>query len=337
MSDAASLYTQKLSIQLKSTLTLIRRNPLLEVSLKSFLAFDIFVVYCKSEDIKRECIAALVIVMTLSTYLDSSIKPPCLTTRLKPLKFDASRGQNEDFYESLFNCINSCITLSCISDGINSLLCGVFFEPTVPCNLVGAHMLGVMKAIGSLQNDPRILASLMAQKVRRSPHYGWQRSGMIKRDAFWNLPWEVFHRLAYQLPHEQGLSNHFFKQVISQSPIDKMLYHALANTAYRISWGLTSWLPSHLRRHLVRRLRRISASMSKCIYNIITDLFYIKQAGYWRMTKNYQIKKVQSLFLSLSFACRRLLVQNVTRDFCRSKSHSVKLKNVDWFPQVRLT
>lgn len=86
---------------------------------------------------------------------------PCLTT---PLKFDAAQGQNQDCYESLFGCLSSCITLSCSFEGINSLLCSVFFEPTVPCNLVGAHILGIMKAIEPLQSDPRILAPLMAKK-----------------------------------------------------------------------------------------------------------------------------------------------------------------------------
>lgn len=85
---------------------------------------------------------------------------PCLTT---PPKLDAARGQNEDCYESLNDCLDSCITLGSSSEAIDSLLCGVFFEPTVPCNLIGAHLLGVMKAIKPLQSDPRILASLMVK------------------------------------------------------------------------------------------------------------------------------------------------------------------------------
>ena len=160
-SDAAPRYAQKLSFYLNSTLTQDLRTQLLEVSPNSSFAFDIFVDYCKSEDVTRECIAALAIVLTLPERNDSPFMLPCLET---PLRLDAAQGQNDDCYKSLFDCLSSCITLSCSFEGIDSLLCGVFFEPTVPCNLVGAHLLGIMKAIKPLQSDPRILAPLMAKK-----------------------------------------------------------------------------------------------------------------------------------------------------------------------------
>lgn len=127
------------------------RTPLLEVSPNSSFAFDIFVDYCKSEDINHECVAALAIVLTLPACIDC----PLMLPRLKPpLIFDAARDQNEGCYRGLYDSLNSCITLSCCSEGIDSLLCSVFFEPTVPCNLLGAHLLGVTEAIEPFQSNP---------------------------------------------------------------------------------------------------------------------------------------------------------------------------------------
>ena len=160
LSDAAPRYAQKLAFYTKSTLTWALRTQLLKVSPNSSSAFDILVDYCKSEGITRECIAALAIVLTLPERTDSPFTIPYLTT---PLKLDATRGQNSDCYKSLYDYLSSCITLSCSSEAIESLLCGVFFYPTVPCNLVGAHLLGIMKAIEPLQSDPGVLARRMAK------------------------------------------------------------------------------------------------------------------------------------------------------------------------------
>ena len=86
---------------------------------------------------------------------------PCLTTSLN---LGSAQSHEDDLYEKLFDRLSSCITLSCSAKGIDSLLCSIFFEPTVPCNLIGAHLSGVTKAMEPLKNDPRILAPLMAKK-----------------------------------------------------------------------------------------------------------------------------------------------------------------------------
>lgn len=39
--------------------------------------------------------------------------------------------------EGLSRCVSRCITLSCCDEGVG------FFEPRVPCKLIGAHLLGV--------------------------------------------------------------------------------------------------------------------------------------------------------------------------------------------------
>ena len=71
-----------------------------------------------------------------------------------------------DCYTALFSNLDNCITLSCSSKGIESLLCSQFFEPSVPCNLVGPHILGIRRAIEAIQSDHRFLTALM---ITRNP------------------------------------------------------------------------------------------------------------------------------------------------------------------------
>lgn len=74
------------------------------------------------------------------------------------------KGTHNYCYSALFDYIDSCITLSCSPDGIASLLCSCFFDPSVPCNLVGAYFLGVSRAIEPIQSDERIFTALIAQR-----------------------------------------------------------------------------------------------------------------------------------------------------------------------------
>lgn len=84
-----------------------------------------------------------------------------------PRKIGPSQNHQDDCYKKLFHCINSCITLSCAEERIRSLLCSLFFEPTVPCNLVGAQLSGVKSATQSINNNSRIAALLMAKRSRK--------------------------------------------------------------------------------------------------------------------------------------------------------------------------
>lgn len=140
------------------------RVQLPEVSPDSSSAFNILVDFCISEGITKECTAGtLAIVLTLPGHTISTIKLPPLVT---PLNSNSARGEKDHYYDKLLECLNSCISLSCSRNGINSLLCSVFFDPKVPCNLVGAHLLGVTKAIEPVKRNQRAFANLM---VRRCP------------------------------------------------------------------------------------------------------------------------------------------------------------------------
>ena len=65
------------------------------------------------EGLARECIAALAIVLTLPERTDSPLRLPCLTTSLN---LGSAQGHKDDRYDKLFDCLSSCITLSCSVD-----------------------------------------------------------------------------------------------------------------------------------------------------------------------------------------------------------------------------
>lgn len=48
-----------------------------------------------------------------------------------------------------FQLIDKCMFLSSTQDAMDSLLCSAFFDPYIPCNLLGAASLGIKKAIST--------------------------------------------------------------------------------------------------------------------------------------------------------------------------------------------
>jgi hypothetical protein len=65
-------------------------------------------------------------------------------------------------YDILFKLIDNGMTLSCTSAGVESLLCSAFFDPHIPCNLVGANDLGILKALGPFEEGFELLASAIS-------------------------------------------------------------------------------------------------------------------------------------------------------------------------------
>lgn len=57
--------------------------------------------------------------------------------------------RQDKILNELFQSINRCIFLSSTQDAMDSLLCSAFFDPCIPCNLVGASSLGIRKAIST--------------------------------------------------------------------------------------------------------------------------------------------------------------------------------------------
>ena len=112
------------------------------------------------EDIGSDCsAAALAMVLMLPERQRSSLS---LLSTL-PISRLCHKDEDEHDHQELFECINSGITLSCSPEAINSLLCSSFFEASIPCNLLGAHLSGASSILQPLRDDPKTLWRLMAK------------------------------------------------------------------------------------------------------------------------------------------------------------------------------
>lgn len=102
--------------------------------------------FLMARDLRNERIVAFIMVLMLTSDIvggDLQLSRP-----VKPPDFSANRNQYNGFYAKLFSSIDKFISLSCVQQGLDSLLCSIFFEPSVPCNLVGAQRIGISQALG---------------------------------------------------------------------------------------------------------------------------------------------------------------------------------------------
>ena len=123
-------------------------------------AFCRLVQICLIEGISPDCsaIAFAMVLMLPECRKSLSILP--MSSSLSPChNFDDELG-----HQILFECIDSGITLSCSPQAISSLLCSSFFEANVPCNLLGAYLLGASNVLQPLKDDPETLRRLMAER-----------------------------------------------------------------------------------------------------------------------------------------------------------------------------
>lgn len=104
---------------------------------------------------------ALVLTLRADTQ-DGTQKLPPLIPPLKEVQVSALLSKPRDL-----EFLSSCITLSCSEEALDALLCSVFFEPRVTCNLIGAHMVGIQAALTPLMGDPKRLATVMAKRCPR--------------------------------------------------------------------------------------------------------------------------------------------------------------------------
>ncbi|RAH62666.1 hypothetical protein BO85DRAFT_386175 [Aspergillus piperis CBS 112811] len=114
----------------------------------SSLAFDILVDFCISEGLEMELITGLASVLLLtSRNTPSPILAPAVAA---PTASAASppRAKHAVFYE-LYQSTDKFLTLSSTQDALDSLICSAFFDPSIPCNFMGAASLGVRKALST--------------------------------------------------------------------------------------------------------------------------------------------------------------------------------------------
>lgn len=128
-------------------------------------AFRLMEDFCFSERITKDCVAmALAVVLMFPEHRLNPIRLAPLAMPLAVPQGCLDSPFEKQYSTSLFECLGQCITLSCCEEGIASLLCSSVFEPNVPCNMVGAHLSGIGKALESVSYDSRIFARLMTAR-----------------------------------------------------------------------------------------------------------------------------------------------------------------------------
>ncbi|KAB8259396.1 hypothetical protein BDV32DRAFT_159308 [Aspergillus pseudonomiae] len=137
----------------------IKRRDWKPVISSSSLAFDILLGFCMLESLEGEFITgfASVLILTSRHTPPPKFAPPMMISAA-PTR-SSCRPKDMVFLE-LYRSIDKFMSLSSTQDALDSLLCSVFFDPSVPCNLVGAASLGVKKALSEVDRiDNRQLLS----------------------------------------------------------------------------------------------------------------------------------------------------------------------------------
>ena len=134
---------------------------MIQVSPNSSLAFDILIESCTSEGLQTELVTSLAMVLMLTSR---HVPPPKLVEPVMiPGTVMLSRNRNERS-EKLFRSIDKCICISSTQDALDSLLCSAFFDPNVPCNLIGASSLGISEALLPVDGNYDRLIEAIADK-----------------------------------------------------------------------------------------------------------------------------------------------------------------------------
>lgn len=100
----------------------------------------------------------------------------------------SSSPQKNPAFDALFRSIDKCMCLSATQDALDSLLCSAFFDPSIPCNFIGAAYLGAKEA---LEDNQQLLNAIGNVK----PHLTLLWAAVLCSDQatfFFNL---AFHSL----------------------------------------------------------------------------------------------------------------------------------------------
>ncbi|KAE8350625.1 hypothetical protein BDV28DRAFT_162842 [Aspergillus coremiiformis] len=133
----------------------------------SFLAFEILQGFCVLEGMEGEFLTGLtsVLIMTSRHVPPPRFAPPIMISTAPVCSLPRPKSM---ILLEMFRSIDKCISLSSTQDALDSLLCSTFFDPCVPCNLIGAASLGVRKALSIADKiDNRQLLSAVANKRPR--------------------------------------------------------------------------------------------------------------------------------------------------------------------------
>ncbi|PYH95906.1 hypothetical protein BO71DRAFT_322170 [Aspergillus ellipticus CBS 707.79] len=123
-----------------------KRGNWISVPPDSFLAFNMLLDFCLSEGFEGEFLTGLASVLMLASRNAPPPKfAPPISIPSTPVR--ASPAEKGAIFHDLLQSIDRCIFLSSTLDALDSLLCSTFFDPCIPCNLLGAASLGTQKAL----------------------------------------------------------------------------------------------------------------------------------------------------------------------------------------------
>lgn len=151
---------------------------MIEVSPNSSHAFDILLEFCTSEGLVEECFIGLATVLMLA----SRDAPPLTITPPNMISRSPKAFKKHGISERLFKYLDKLMSVSSTVDALDSLLCSVFFDPRVPCNLVGAVSLGITEALLPAENDYQRFLGAIAHR-RPDLSFFWSalvRNGQVK-------------------------------------------------------------------------------------------------------------------------------------------------------------
>ncbi|EAS28594.1 uncharacterized protein CIMG_09798 [Coccidioides immitis RS] len=135
-----------------------------QISPNSSLAFDILLDFCTSNGLEEELLLGFGAILMLTSRNAPSLKlhPPTM------IFLPAKQPEHNSTFRQLWESLDKCMSLSATQDALDSLLCSAFFDPRVPCNLIGAASLGVKKAL--LMHDGDNFEKLLHAVAYRRPH-----------------------------------------------------------------------------------------------------------------------------------------------------------------------
>ncbi|KAE8373038.1 hypothetical protein BDV26DRAFT_301345 [Aspergillus bertholletiae] len=136
------------------------------VTPNSFLAFETLQGFCVLECMEGEFLTGLtsVLIMTSRHIPPPRFAPPIMISTA-PMR-SVPRPKSMILLD-MFRSIDKCISLSSTQDALDSLLCSAFFDPCVPCNLIGAASLGIdnRQLLSAVSNKRPHLSLLWAAAV----------------------------------------------------------------------------------------------------------------------------------------------------------------------------
>ncbi|PYI20565.1 hypothetical protein BO99DRAFT_107775 [Aspergillus violaceofuscus CBS 115571] len=191
------------------------------VASDSALAYGALVELCKLEGLEGELLIGLTSILNLEPWTISKPKfpPPVM---IPAIPVCPGRVCKNTIYYKLFRSIDQCMFLSTTGEAIDSLTCSVFFDPSVPCNLVGAAFLGIIEALSpadtmskrQLHSEHKLLNAIIYVKPYLSlfwaaaiytnqamPLLRWSLSGipiLCLPAAYWTNTYQSFLQINYR-------------------------------------------------------------------------------------------------------------------------------------------